>query len=91
MLFEEYHAAKPGSLIRQRILETILRCLGKVNDKRGPSVGDLGLLNEEDLDRILKTHIDASTTEQKEERAADNPGSACGDAGLDDKAGSLPA
>ena len=50
MLYTEYNAAKQGSLIRQRILESVLRTTKYVNDKTGP-VEDTGLMSEEDLER----------------------------------------
>src|SRR5215471_19154618 len=52
MLYEEFVAAREGSLIRQRILDMMLRATRAVNDKSGAG-SDLGLLTAEDLDREL--------------------------------------
>lgn len=66
MLYEEFRDAKPGSLMRQRILETIMRVIkGQNTDSRS---GDLALLTDEDLERealeiLEKTDGEAGTTQ----------------------------
>lgn len=53
----EWHAAKPGSLIRMRILETILRSTRAVNEMQG--VGDnTGILDDEDLEREMRSAVE---------------------------------
>lgn len=53
MLFDEFNAAAQGSLIRQRILDTVLRSLKK-NDEGGKGLADdLGILSDDDLARVI--------------------------------------
>jgi hypothetical protein len=53
LLHDEFVAARPGTLIRQRILELVLRNARHVSDKFAPD--DLGLLDESDLEQeVLK-------------------------------------
>lgn len=48
LLYEEFVAAKPGSLIRQRIMELVLRNARHVSERLSPD--DMGMLSEADLD-----------------------------------------
>jgi hypothetical protein len=50
MLFDEFVAAKQGSVVRQRILDMILRVTRFANEKNAPR-DDLGMLTEDDLQR----------------------------------------
>jgi len=60
MLHDEFTAAAPGSLVRQRILDIIFRATKHVDDKRGPR-DDLGALSDEDLERELEVAIGEAT------------------------------
>lgn len=53
MMLEEFLAAKAGSIIRQRILDTILRLASGLNSEMG-NVDDMDLLATEDLERELE-------------------------------------
>ena len=63
MLFTEYLAAKRGSMIRQRILDMILRTTKYANDKGGGS--DLSLLSDDDLEKELILALDSVQTAEK--------------------------
>lgn len=56
LLYQEFTAARPGSITRQRILDMILRGVRFANEKQGVR-DDLGLLAEEDLARELEDVI----------------------------------
>ncbi len=56
MLHTEYHAAKEGSLLRQRVLDMILKTWKYVDESQG-QLDDLGSLDDEDLERILKDRL----------------------------------
>ncbi len=56
-LMTEYKAAKAGSVVRMRILEFILRATKFANEAAGIT-GDLGLVSEADLERIVTERID---------------------------------
>ncbi len=68
MLLEEYQAAKSGSIIRQRILDTILRLAAGLNQQMG-GLDDMDLLStkdlERELDRIVKEMPDGGPEEAK--------------------------
>lgn len=53
MLVGEFQTAKQGSVVRQRILDMILRVTRFANEKNAPR-DDLGMLSEEDLAREFK-------------------------------------
>jgi hypothetical protein len=55
MLYDEYQEAKPGSLLRQRILDMALRAWGKVEGARGAD--DLGMLDDADLERLIQQRL----------------------------------
>lgn len=57
MLFDEFAHANPGSQIRQRILDMILRVTRFANQQSGP-VDDLGILTDEDLEREVVRVLD---------------------------------
>lgn len=48
LMKQEYHSAKAGSFIRQRIFQMLLQTGKFANERQGPE-DDLGLLTEEDL------------------------------------------
>ena len=50
MLYLEYQNAKDGSLLRQRVLEMILRVARFANEQQAPAA-DLALLSDEDLEK----------------------------------------
>ena len=56
LLYEEFTAARPGSIIRQRILDMILRVTKFANEK-SVKPDDLGLLNDDDLETELTEAI----------------------------------
>ncbi len=53
VLHEEFMSAKPGSLIRSRVLDMVLRSL-KFSNERAPNLGDLSLMGDEDLARAAE-------------------------------------
>lgn len=53
MLWDEFNASAPGSLMRQRILDLVLKATKFANEKSGV-VDDLGMLSQEDLERELQ-------------------------------------
>lgn len=53
MLYHEFRKAKQGSVVRQRILDMILRVTRFANEKNGPR-DDMGMLSEGDLEREFK-------------------------------------
>lgn len=74
MLFEEYHAAKPGSIMRSRLLAPILQALWKVNEKdEGPT--DLGLLTDDDLEARANELAARMADAEEEEAGGAGPGS----------------
>ena len=76
-LYEEFAASPPGGIVRQRILDMILRHLKWVNEKNAP-VDDLGTLSDEDLDRELAQLIEVVGGENVNQQA---PGQPAGPAG----------
>ena len=52
MLYDEFAAARPGSLIRQRILDLVLKCV-RFEHETNPRPTDLAGLSEADLNREL--------------------------------------
>jgi len=91
LMYEEYAAARPGSLIRQRLLETILRALRVVNEKEAPAA-ELGLLTEEDLAAEAAELLERP--DEEEETAGPAAAAAGGDAaaaGAARGAGAAPA
>jgi hypothetical protein len=73
MLTLEYAEAKPGSLLRQRILDMILRCWKYLDEKTG-HIEELGILSDEDLDREFEKRLKAAgitDDEAEEPEAAD--------------------
>lgn len=52
LLYQEFVAADPGSLARQRILDMLFRCLAKVTDRTPPD-DDMGVLTDGDLEREI--------------------------------------
>jgi hypothetical protein len=50
MLFQEFNRAKEGSVVRQRILDMILRVTRFANEKNAPR-DDTGMLSDQDLAR----------------------------------------
>lgn len=85
MMLVEFLAAKPGSIIRQRTLDTILRVTAQANQDLG-SMDDMDMMSVEDLERELKRVIadlpeaDDAAKETAEgdaaSRAAPDPGPA---------------
>lgn len=59
MLYDEFSAAKPGSVIRQRIMESVLRSLSKTDASKNRE--DMGPLSDEDLDNYLAEREQAIT------------------------------
>jgi hypothetical protein len=53
LLYEEFREARKGSLIRQRILDMILRCV-RFEEERTPPRPGLGTLEDAELDRQLE-------------------------------------
>ena len=66
MLYTEFNAAAPGGVVRQRILETLMRGMAKIDAGKNP-LSNLGHLTDEDLDRIIAEKVAA--IQQKREKA----------------------
>lgn len=68
LMYEEFLSAKKGSIIRQRILDSVLRMLAIANQSL-PRVEEIDLLSDEDLEREVKELLDkASHGEEKPEQ-----------------------
>lgn len=52
MMYEEYLHAKPGSIIRQRLLDSMLRMMSFANQQIG-TVTEVDMLSDEDLVKEL--------------------------------------
>lgn len=70
MLWDEYQVAKAGSLIRNRILDMILRVTRYANEK-APPVNDLGMLSEKDLDQEIESLISQLPAVSEEDEPLD--------------------
>lgn len=68
MLYEEFNAASPGGIVRQRILETLMRGMAKIDADRNP-LANLGHLSDEDLDRIIAEKV-ASVQQKRDKQDA---------------------
>jgi hypothetical protein len=53
ILWKEYEAAPAGGIVKQRILDMVLRCLKIANDQDPKGSQDMGLLTEAELDAEL--------------------------------------
>lgn len=91
MLYEEFAAAGEGSVVRQRILDMILRAT-RFTTERMHSVEELGQLSDDDLERELNLvmedlaeHLGASSGEEAGQEAGHKP-----DAAPDGAAGQEP-
>jgi hypothetical protein len=51
MLFTEFQSAKPGSMLRTRVLEMVVRAL-RYNEGKDKTV-EMGLLSDDDLDDMI--------------------------------------
>ena len=56
VLYQEFTQSPPGGVVRQRLLDMMLRCLKVANDQ-DPKTADLSLLGDEDLDRLLSEKL----------------------------------
>lgn len=72
MLFDEFAAAKQGSIIRQRILEMVLRVTKAADDKMGPAA-DLGMLTEADLEAEIEAILGRASGGEKEGAGSGGP------------------
>jgi hypothetical protein len=70
MLFDEFIAAKQGSVVRQRILDMILRVTRFANEKNAPR-DDLGMLSEDDLAREFQTAMAGLPEESFDDASAE--------------------
>jgi hypothetical protein len=52
-LRQEYEAAEPGSQIRSRIMELLVRSLKSADGKQG-GLDDMGILSDQDIERMLE-------------------------------------
>lgn len=66
MLLEEYHRAKSGSIIRQRILDSVLRLLTFANQTM-LTVDEIDLLSNDDLQAELATLMEEIPDGEAEE------------------------
>jgi hypothetical protein len=80
MLFDEYRDSPPGGVVRQRILDMILRATKFANDKEAPT-DDLGSLSEDDLERELTELIGEAVGDVQEGERAAGPAGAEAPAG----------
>jgi len=69
MMLVEFDAAKPGSLIRQRILDSVLRMIGQANQDMG-GLDELDMQSNEDLERELSKLLTGMPDGQEEASAA---------------------
>lgn len=53
-LCREYDAAEPGTQVRQRIIELVMRTMN-LTDKKDGANDDMGLLTDDDLFRMMRT------------------------------------
>lgn len=53
MLYEVFVKAPEGGVVQQRILETIMRGMAKIDDGK-KTIANLGHLTNEDLDRLIE-------------------------------------
>src|SRR5262245_57838514 len=72
MLFVEWNAAKPGSLVRSRILDLVTR-VWKFSTDSLRGAGDLGILSEDDIDRLLDDKLRSMAEEVHHELAGPDP------------------
>lgn len=63
MLYDEFVAAPPGGIARQRIMDMILRGLKWANESEAPQ-DDLGILTEDDLERELDQLIEEAAPDE---------------------------
>lgn len=56
MLSQEWDTAPAGGVVRQRILEMLLR-VWKSSDEQQKVIEDLGLLSEEDLEKLFQEQV----------------------------------
>lgn len=57
MLFTEFHAARPGSLLRTRVLEMVVRAMKHTEGK--DKTVEMGLLSDDDLDREVEQRLES--------------------------------
>jgi|SRR5467141_659513 len=74
MLYEDYLAAKPGSMSRTRIIEIILYSVKFVNQTKG--LKDLSALPDDDLDHALGKFLGVSEIEVDGPSSVDTNGEA---------------
>lgn len=75
MLYDEFSEAKQGSIVRQRILDLILRSTKYANEQ-APPVDDLGLLTEADLEAEFEHLVDEIGSLDEREEQEDSQASA---------------
>ena len=73
LLAEEFRAAQPGSVVRQRILDMILRALKFANERSGPG-DDLSLMEEGEIERNLEGLLGEILDDGQEDQTPDQPG-----------------
>lgn len=75
LLHDEFLAGHPGSMVRQRILDLVLRAT-KFSNEKSKGADDLGILNEADLEANLTELINESggSTEPSPEEEEGAPG-----------------
>lgn len=56
MLHDEWEKAASGGIVRMRIMQILTQVWKYASDTR-PSVGDLGLVTEEDLEKLLQEKL----------------------------------
>lgn len=61
LLHDEFHRANPGTLIRARIMDMVLRMLTRIYDAKGAP--ELGILSDEDLEKQAQRLL-SNVTEQ---------------------------
>jgi len=70
IMWEEFVSAKAGSIIRQRMIDTVLRLTSAANQQLGLDIEETDLLSTEDMERELTVILETmkSGEEQKEDR-----------------------
>lgn len=72
MLKREWDEANPGSIVRARILEMLLRTW-KIAEDKSENLSDLGLLTKQDLDREIEERLREITKEPPVEHDPSKP------------------
>lgn len=79
MLYTEFLSARPGSMLRTRVLEMIVRAL-KYNEGKDKTV-EMGLLDDNDLESMIQTRMQSLNAKNEDAKQL-GPGTAPAAAGV---------